>query len=133
MYCYHSLLVPTDLTLTTERLMELFQSVVDPDPPRELYTDTPLYPERYGIGEFLGLPESTITEIRKRYQSKTKRKEAYLDTYVHYHPCLSWKIIHDFLRKCSYDQQAEEVEITYIEGMHGLYMQGLYTVYLKAG
>ena len=73
------------------------------------------------IGGFLGLPESALAEIRKRYQSKNKRKEAYLDTYVHYHPCPSWKVIHEVLRKCYLYQQAEEVEITYVQGVHALY------------
>ena len=117
-YCYHCLLVPADLTLTTDRLTELFQSVEDPDPLPPGY----LRPAGgYDIGGFLGLPESALAEIRKRYQSKDKCKEAYLDTYIHYHPCPSWKVIHDLLGKCFLDQQAEEVEVTYVQGMHALY------------
>jgi hypothetical protein len=85
------------------------------------------------IGEFLYLPESALDEIRNRYQSKAKRKEAYLDTYVHYHPCPSWKAIHKLLGQCSLDQQAEEVEITYVQGMHTLYRACIQCSYLKAG
>ena len=124
-YYYHCLLVPTDLTLTTDTLTELFQSVEDPDPQDSdsedsdtsiLSLDFPVY----DIGGFLGLPESALAEIRKRYQSKAKRKEAYLDTYVHYHPCPTWKAIHELLGKCSLRQQAEEVEVTYVQGMHAV-------------
>ena len=123
------LFIPTDLTLTTDRLIELFQSVRDPDPPPwnpGSLLEPPGY--RYDIGGFLGLPKSALAEIRKRYQSKAKRKEAYLDTYVHYHPCPSWKAIHEFLGKCFLRQQAKEVEITYVQGMHCMCMQDLYTV-----
>ena len=121
-YCYHCLLVSPDLTLTTDRLTELFQSAknLDPPPPD---ADTDLYTLDigYDIGGFLRLPESALAEIRKRYQSKDKRKEAYLDTYVHYHPCPSWKVIHDLLGKCFLYQQAEEVKVTYVQGIHALY------------
>ena len=103
----HYLLVPADLTLTTDRLTELFQSLKDPDSAGLL-----------GIGVYLGLPESVLGEIRRSYQSKTKRKDAYLDTYTHRHPCPSWKKISDVLRVCYLDQQANEVENTYVQGMH---------------
>ena len=116
-YCYHCLLVPVDLTLTTDRLTELFQSLEDPDTTRLSRIGF----TGYDIGGFLGLPESALAEIRKRYQSMDKRKEAYLDTYVHYHPCPSWKVIHDLLGKCSLHEQAKEVEVTYVQGMHALY------------
>ena len=105
----HCLLVPTDLTLTTDRLTESFQSVGDPD--------------RVGffgnsIGEELGLPKSVLEEIMRSYQSKTKRKDAYLDTYTHRHPCPSWKKISEALRDCDLDRQAYEVKNTYVQGMH---------------
>ena len=103
----HCLLVPTDLTLTTDRLTELFQSVEDPDTLGV-----------YGIGELLGLPQSVLEEIRRSYQSKTKRKDAYLDTYTHRHPCPSWKKISEVLMECDLDQQADEVKNTYVQGMH---------------
>ena len=124
-YCYpHCLLVPADLTLTTDRLTELFQSVEDPDTREFKRSNGHLVS---GIGESLGLPESALEEIKNRYQSKAKRKEAYLDTYIHYHPCPSWKIIHDLLWKYSLDQQAEEVEITYVQGIYAFSPQVLYT------
>ena len=99
----------TDLTLTTDRLTELFQSVEDPD-------KVGSYQEN--IGKFLGLPESALEEIKKSYQNKAKRKEAYLDTYTHYHPCPSWKKISEVLRVCRLRQQANEVENTYVQGIH---------------
>ena len=77
--------------------------------------------DEYDIGGFLGLPVSALAEIRKRYRSKDKRKDAYLDTYVHYHPCPSWKVIQDVLGKCFLRQQADEVETTYVQGMYALY------------
>ena len=118
-YCYHCLLVPPDLTLTTDTLTELFQSVEDPNP-KDPYVFRRLGFPGYDIGWFLGLPASALEEISKRYQSWDKRKEAYLDTYVHYHPCPSWKVIHELLKRCSLHQQAEEVEITYVQGMHAV-------------
>ena len=81
----------------------------DPDEPN---------PYVFGIGEQLGLPQSALEEIRKSYQSKTKRKEAYLDTYAHHHPCPLWKRISKVLRECDLWQQAGEVENTYVQGMH---------------
>ena len=47
----------------------------------------------------------------------TKRKDAYLDTYVHHHPCPSWKTISEVLRRYNLNQQANEVENTYVQGM----------------
>ena len=105
----HRILIPTDLTITTERLTELFQSVEYPDRPS---------PITVSIGQQLYLPQSAIEEIRKSYKSKAKRKEAYLDTYVHHHPCPSWKRIFEVLRRRALDQQADEVENIYVQGMH---------------
>ena len=111
-YCNHYLFVPTDLTFTTDRLTELFQSLENPDNPA-LYV--------IGIGKQLGLPQSALEEVRRSYQSKAKRKEAYLDTYTHHHPCPSWKRISMVLRGCDLNQQADEVENTYVQGMHARY------------
>ena len=105
----HCLLVPTDLTLTTDRLTELFQSVEDPD--RAGFINL-------SIGKLLGLSQSALEEIMRSYQSKTKRKDAFLDTYTHHHPCPTWKKISEVLRLCDLDQQADEVVNTYVQGMH---------------
>ena len=104
----HHILIPTDLTITTERLTELFQSLEDTDEPADFTVS---------IGEQLHLPQSAIEEINKRYQSKAKRKEAYLDTYAHHHPCPSWKRISEILRMCVLYQQAREVENIYVQGI----------------
>ena len=105
------LLVHTDLTLTTDRLMELFESVKDPDRPRRSWRPR-------SIGALLGFPQSAIEEIKRSYQSPTQRKEAYLDTYTHRYPCPTWKKVAETLRGCYLNQQADEVENTYVQGMH---------------
>ena len=38
--------------------------------------------------------------------------------YAHLHPCPSWKKISEVLLECGFDQQAEEVENIYVQGMH---------------
>ena len=107
------LLVRTDLTVTTDRLMELFQSVEDP--------------QRTGwdgrsIGERLGLPQSAIDEIKSSYQSAAQRKEAYLDTYANHHPWPSWRVVVGVLQQCQLHQQSDDVQNTYVQGnMHFLY------------
>ena len=111
-YCL-CILVPTDLTLTTDRLVELFQSVEDPQ-----HRQIGLFVRSHDFGKDLGLPESALEEIKRSYQSWAKRKEAYLDTYIHHHPCPSWKRISELLERYSLEQQASEVEGTYIQGMH---------------
>ena len=105
----HCLLVHTDLTLTTDRLMELFESVEDPD-------HAGIFDE--SLEQLLGLSQSAVEEIKRSYQSPTQLKEAYLDTYTHQHPCPSWKKVVETLRQCYLYQQVNEVENTYVQGMH---------------
>ena len=107
--CDHYLLVHTDLTVTTDRLMDLFQSVEDPDGPTGLWGDC-------SIGELLGLPQSAIDEIKSSYQSAARRKEAYLDTYANQHPWPSWRKLVDVLWECRLPQQSDNVENTYVQG-----------------
>ena len=102
--CDHCLLVHTDLTVTTDRLMDLFQSVEDPD-----RID-------WGIGERLGLPQSAIDEIKSSYQSTARRKEAYLDMYANQHPWPSWRKVVYVLQECNLRQQSDDVENTYVQG-----------------
>ena len=113
---FHCLLVLADLTLTTDRLTELFQSAMDPH--RQRF-------QVIGIGEFLGLSKFALAEIKRSYQSWAKRNEAYLDTYIHHHPCPSWKKISELLKKYYLKQQAGEVEDTYIQGMHLIQSQAI--------
>ena len=95
-----------DLTITTEKLMELFARL-DPEEVDWL-----------GGEDCLGLPQSEITRIQKDYQSPTQRKEAYLDLYVHQHPCPTWRQVSAILSyKFDLRQQADLVENTYVKGM----------------
>ena len=104
----HVIIVHTDLTITTEKLMELF-APLDPEKVDEL-----------GGGEmnYLGLPQSEIDRIRKDYQSPTQRKEAYLDLYVHQHPCPTWGQVAGILSVpwIGLPNQADWVENTYVKG-----------------
>jgi hypothetical protein len=74
--------------------------------------------DELGDKYYLGLPRSEIARIRKDYQSPTLRKEAYLDLYVHQHPCPAWsrvaEVLHDW--RISLPQQADLVENTYVKG-----------------
>ena len=80
----------------------------------------PLDPEKVDkLGGYLGLPQSEIDRIQKDYQSPTQRKEAYLDLYVHQHPCPAWSEVARVLRTkytCNLPQQADFVENTYVKG-----------------
>ena len=99
-----------DLTITTDKLTELFASVVDPKKVDELGWV-------YGG---LDLPAYEADEIKKNYQSPTQRKEACLDLYVHQHPCPSWQQVARVLRQYPFylNQQANFVENTYVKGTH---------------
>ena len=113
--CDHCLLVPTDLTVTTDRLMDLFQSVEDPDRAGQSIISSFVYAGR-SIGELLGLPQSAIDEIKSSYQSAARRKEAYLDTYANQHPWPSWRKVVDVLQECRLRQQSDDVKNTYVQG-----------------
>ena len=92
---------------------------VDPD---DVFPDELEFIEdTLSLRDLLGLPQSAMKEIRRSYQSNTKRKEAYLDTYAHHHPCPSWKKISVVLNRCRLGQQAHEVDNTYVQGMHAHY------------
>ena len=70
-------------------------------------------------GEYcLSLPQSEIDRIQKDYQSPTQRKEAYLDLYVHQHPCPTWGRVAGVLRskKVGLHQQADLVQNIYVKG-----------------
>ena len=104
MSCLLLLLITADLTITTEKLKEQFASL-DPEKVDEL-----------GAEYCLGLPKSEVDNIKSSYDSPMQRKEAYLDLYVHQHPCPSWARIAKTLRVCDLDQQADFVENTYVKG-----------------
>ena len=99
---HYKLFPDTDLTLTTERLVELFPSMDD------MIVDF--------MCPYLDIPSSKIQEFRMTYQNPAQRKEAYLDYYVHNHPLASWTKIAETLHGCGLLQQATVVEDTYIQG-----------------
>ena len=72
--------------------------------------------DKLGGEGYLGLPQSEIDRVQKDYQSPTQRKEAYLDLYVHQHPCPTWSLVAEILRWVSLPQQADLVENTYVKG-----------------
>ena len=82
----------------------------------------PLDPEKVDeLGKrYLNLPQSEVDRIQKDYQSPTQRKEAYLDLYVHQHPCPAWSKVAGALRsrEINLRQQADLVENTYVKGMY---------------
>ena len=88
--------------------MDLFQSVKDPDRTG--------WDKGSSIGEWLGLPQSAIDEIKSSYQSAAQRKEAYLDTYANQHPWPSWRTVVDVLWQCRLDQQCGDVNSTFVQG-----------------
>ena len=96
-------IVHADLTLTTERLVELFASMNDG------FIDL--------MGYYLDTPSSKSEEFKMNYQNPAQRKEAYLDYYVHNHPAASWARITEALRGYGLPEQAAVVENTYIQGM----------------
>ena len=70
------------------------------------------------IVDRLDLPKSKVDKINENYHNPTQRKEAYLDLYVHQHPCPSWGKVAGLLRySVSLKQQADLVKNTYVKGM----------------
>jgi hypothetical protein len=74
--------------------------------------------DQLGDKYYLGVPQSEIDRIRKDYLSPTQRKEAYLDLYVHQHPCPTWSRVAEILYdwRINLRQQADLVENTYVKG-----------------
>ena len=98
--------VNTDLTITTEKLVELFEAMSDD------YLDRPFV----GLQQQLDLPESKRDEIHRNYHSPSQRREAYLDLYATDHPCPSWRTVAEVLRNIDLPHQADEVKSTYVQG-----------------
>ena len=69
-----------------------------------------------GCKLYLDLPQSEVERIQKDYHSPNQRKEAYLDLYVHQHPCSLWTNINVILRNAYLHQQANLVENTHVKG-----------------
>ena len=68
---------------------------------------------------WLELPAYEVDKIKKNYQSPAQRKEAYIDLYIHQHPCPSWQQVAEVLRDTFHlHQQADFVENTYVKGIY---------------
>ena len=89
-----------DLTITTEKLVELFQAADEKCMEH--------------FGGWLGLP---YAKIGKGKGNLTQQRDAYLDLYVSDHPCPSWKTIARALSGVHLHHQAHVVENTYVQGM----------------
>ena len=66
----------------------------------------------------LGTPSSQTKEFKMNYKDPARRKEAYLDYYVHNNPLASWTEVAEVLRRCRLPEQATVVENTYVKGIH---------------
>ena len=69
------------------------------------------------IVDCLDLPKSEVDKINENYHNSTQRKEAYLDLYVHQHPCPSWGNVALLLSDLNLKKQVDLVENTYVTGM----------------
>jgi hypothetical protein len=99
--------VNTDLTITTEKLVELFTTM-----DVGINKIVPVY----NLDKQLDLPESKVTEMRRHPHNLSQRREAYLDLYVTGHPCPSWRQVAEILRRVGLHYQADTVESTYVQG-----------------
>ena len=92
--------INTDLTLTTERVTELFSTT------------------KYGRidGLLFGLPRSKRDDIEINYDHDDQRRDAYIDAYVNDHPCPQWRIVSFALQKVGLGHQADVVDRTYVQG-----------------
>ena len=98
--------VNTDLTITTEKLVELFATMED-----DYVVDAMI-----GLHPRLNLPLPKVAEIQWNYHSLSQRKEAYLDLYATSHPFPSWRQIAEVLRCVDLHHQADVVKSTYVQG-----------------
>ena len=83
--------VNTDLTITTEKLVELFATMDD----RHVQSSSIFFIK---LNKELDLPQSKVAEMERNYHSPSRRKDAYLDLYVTSHPCPSWRQVAQALR-----------------------------------
>ena len=116
--------VHIDLTITTEKLVELFRTVNEQrsDDIEQDMDDIELEVDVIelrvdAIGRRLDLPYSKREEVKGNYQSLTQRRDAYLDFYVSDHPYPSWKTVANLLHHVGLPRQADLVERTYVQGM----------------
>ena len=99
--------VNADLTITTEKVVELFATMGN------FYVEA-------GLGDQLDLPQSKVDEIQRNYHSPSQRRDAYLDLYATDHPCPSWRQVAKVLHEVDLPHQARVVESTYVQGTNAL-------------
>ena len=103
--------INTDLSITTEKLAELFATIAD------IYVGTDEHKVAVSeLPELLHLPRSKVAEIKRNYNSLPQRRDAYLDLYATTHPCPSWRQVAEALRYVRLPHQADVVESTYVQG-----------------
>ena len=103
-------IVNTDLTITTEKLVEQFATMED------RYVGIGRRIALVELDERLDLPLSKIAEMKMNYHSPSQRRDAYLDLYATGHPCPSWRQVAETLRHVRLPHQADVVESTYVLG-----------------
>ena len=111
--------VNTDLTVTTEKLVELFATMAD----RHV---NGAYLYNVQLDEELDLPRAKAAEIQRNYCSPSQRRDAYLDLYAIIHPCPSWRQVAEALRGVCLYHQAGVVESTYVQGTMIILMHSLF-------
>ena len=112
--------VNTDLTITTEKLVEFFATM------NNIYLKTVYYRR---LNNQLDLPMSKAAKIERNYHSPSQKREAYLDLYATGHPCPSWRQIAEALRFVRLYDQADVVESTYVQGTRIILTHSLFVHY----
>ena len=102
--------VNTDLTITTEKLVELFATM------NNKHVGLDRFSAYIQLDEELDLPWSKVAEMQMNLRRPSQRREAYLDLYTTGHPCPSWRQVAKVLRRVHLPHQADTVESTYIQG-----------------
>ena len=106
-------IINTDLTITTEKLVELFAIMDD----GYVGLDGKIGVDIYGqLDKRLDLPHPMVAEMKRNLCSPSQRREAYLDLYATGHPCPSWRQVAKALRRFGLSHQADTVESTYVQG-----------------
>ena len=106
--CILSTHIHVDLTITMNKLTELFSTMND---------DWVDY-----LRLWLYLPFIKTDEVKRSFHSPSQGREAYLDLYATDHPCPSWKQIAGTLRGVGLSSQADMVETTYVQGRLSTYL-----------
>ena len=111
-----SFVINTDLTITTEKLVELFATLDDEFMVHDLRSQ-------------LDLPVPKVEKMKYRYGTPFQRRDTYmyLNLYATAHPCPSWRQVAKVLHRVGLPHQARVVESTYVRGNTIILSQGGYT------